>query len=150
MKMRINHQVDFPEAQEAILKIEAFVKRNRLDPILYELIKIRASQLNGCAHCVDVHVKEALRLGDDARRLHLISMWQETPFFTEKEKVVLELTEAVTNIGEAGVPQSLYEKVLQHFDEKEFVTLVMGINAINCWNRISISVGMFPGCKDPK
>jgi alkylhydroperoxidase family enzyme len=80
------------------------------------------------------------------KRINLIMVWHEVPFFTAKEKAVLELTEAVTHISAAGVPLNVYEKVLEHFSEKEYLTLIMAINTINCWNRIAISAGMFPGC----
>jgi AhpD family alkylhydroperoxidase len=146
MEMRIDHRKTYPEVYQTMLKLEGFIKSSGLDPTLYELIKIRASQINGCAYCLDMHTKDLRKMGESEQRINLIMVWHEVPFFTAKEKAVLELTEAVTHISAAGVPLSLYEKVLEHFSKKEYLTLIMAINTINCWNRIAISAGMFPGC----
>jgi alkylhydroperoxidase family enzyme len=104
--------------------------------------------MNGCAFCVDTHTRDLRKMGETEQRISLIAVWRDAPQFTPKERVVLELTEAVTRIGDGGVPQSLYERVREHVSEEEYLALVMAINAINCWNRISISTGMFPGCFD--
>ncbi|WP_027409995.1 carboxymuconolactone decarboxylase family protein [Anoxybacteroides tepidamans] len=146
MEVRFNYRTANPEAFQAMLKLEGFIKASGLDPKLYELIKIRASQINGCAFCLDMHTRDARAMGETEERLYLLSAWREAPFYTEKERAALELTEAVTRISEQGVPQELYERVRAHFDEKEFVTLIMAINTINAWNRIAISTGMFPRC----
>lgn len=148
MKMRIDHRKANPGVYQIMLKLEGFIKNTNLDPILYELIKIRASQINGCAFCLDMHTTDLRKLGESEQRINLIMVWGEVPFFTDKERVVLELTEVVTRISDAGVPQSLYEKVREHFSEEEYLTLIMAVNTINCWNRIAISVDMFPGCYD--
>jgi AhpD family alkylhydroperoxidase len=105
-----------------------------------------ASQINGCAFCLDMHTRELRKMGETEERIYLLSAWREAPIYTDKERAALELTEAVTRISEQGVPQELYERVQAHFDEKEFVTLIMAINTINAWNRLAISTGMFPGC----
>lgn len=149
MEMRFNYRKTNPEVYETMLKLEGFIKSTGLDPVLYELIKIRASQINGCSFCLDMHTKDLRKMGESEQRINLISVWREVPFFTAKEKVVLELTEAVTQISKESVPQSLYEKSKEYFSENEYLTLIMAINTINCWNRIAISVGMFPGCFDP-
>ncbi|WP_442601995.1 carboxymuconolactone decarboxylase family protein [Paenibacillus sp. KN14-4R] len=146
MQIRFNHQQTSPEAYKTMIKMESFIKSTGLDPVLYEFIKIRASQINGCAFCLDMHMADLRKMGETEQRVHLISVWREVPFYSEKERVVLELTEAVTQIANNGVPQSLYEKVKEHFTDEEYMTLIMAINTINCWNRIAISTGMFPGC----
>jgi len=148
MHVRMNHRIANPAGFQALLKLEESAKKMGLDPVLYELIKIRASQLNGCAFCVDMHTSDLRNMGETEQRLNLIVVWREAPMFTEKERAALALTEAVTLIAEAGVPQAVYDEVRSHFSESEVVALIMAINAINCWNRIAIATGMFPGCFD--
>jgi len=148
MEVRVNYRKAYPEAFQTMLKMEEFIKSSGLDIKLYELIKIRASQLNGCAFCLDMHTRDLRKMGEEEQRIYLLSVWREAPIYSEKEKVVLELTETVTLIAEKGVPQELYERVRAHFDEREYVTLIAAINTINAWNRIAISTGMFPGCFD--
>lgn len=146
MKLRMNHRAANPAGFNALLKLEEEAKKMGLDPVLYEIIKIRASQINGCAFCVDMHTSDLRNQGETEQRLNLIVVWRESPVFTEKERAALALTEAVTRIADAGVPQELYDHVREHFSEKEVVALVIAINAINSWNRIAITTGMFPGC----
>ncbi|CRK81785.1 carboxymuconolactone decarboxylase family protein [Neobacillus massiliamazoniensis] len=147
MSLRLNYREANPESFETMIKFESFMAKSGLDKKLYELIKIRASQINGCAFCLDMHTKDLRKLGETEQRVHLISVWRETnDLFTEEEKAVLELTEAVTLIANNGVPQELYEKVRTFFNEKQYVDIVMAINTINSWNRIAISTGMYPGC----
>jgi AhpD family alkylhydroperoxidase len=148
MKLRLNHRTTNPACYQALLKVEETVKKLNLDPKLYELIKIRASQINGCAYCVDMHTTDLRNMGETEQRLNLIVVWREAPVFTERERAALALTEAVTRISEAGVADELYEEVRKHFDESEYVTLILAINAINSWNRLAISTGMYPGCLD--
>ncbi|UKS30856.1 carboxymuconolactone decarboxylase family protein [Paenibacillus sp. HWE-109] len=144
MEARMNYHEVSPEATQVMYKLEGFIKTSGLDAKLYELIKIRASQLNGCAFCIDMHTRDLRKMGETDQRINLITAWREAPFYSDKERALLELTEAVTRISENGVPQALYEKVRKHFDEKEYVVLIMAINTINAWNRIAISTGMFP------
>jgi AhpD family alkylhydroperoxidase len=146
MEVRMNHRSANPEAYQMMLKLEGFIKSSGLDAKLYEFIKIRASQINGCAFCIDMHTRDLRAMGETEQRIYLLSAWREAPFYTDKERAVLELSEAVTRISEQGVPQDVYERVRAHFNEKEFITLIMAINIINAWNRIGISTGMFPGC----
>jgi len=148
MKLRMNHRTANPAGFQALLKLEDAAKKMGLDPVLNELIKIRASQLNGCAYCIDMHASDLRNMGETEQRLNLIVVWREAPMFTDKERAVLALTEAVTLISQAGVPQAVYDEVREHFSENEIVALLMAINAINCWNRMAISTGMFPGCFD--
>ncbi|MGO4545017.1 carboxymuconolactone decarboxylase family protein [Paenibacillus sp. 2TAB23] len=144
MKFRLNHTSANPGALQVMMKLEGFIKTSGLNANLYELIKIRASQINGCAYCMDMHTRDSRNMGETEQRIYLLSAWREAPIYTDKERAVLELTEAVTRISEQGVPQELYERVRAHVDEEEFVTIIMAINTINAWNRIAISTGMFP------
>lgn len=144
MEVRLAHSKVNPEALQTMLKLEGFIKTSGLDAKLYEFIKIRASQINGCAYCIDMHTRDLRNMGETQQRINLLTAWREAPFYSDKERAVLELTETVTRISENGVPQAVYEKVREHFDEKEYVTLIMAINTINAWNRIAISTGMFP------
>ncbi|RXZ77780.1 carboxymuconolactone decarboxylase family protein [Paenibacillaceae bacterium] len=144
MEVRFNHVNASPGALQTMLKLEGFIKTSGLDAKLYEIIKIRASQINGCAFCINMHTQEARKMGETEQRIYLLNAWREAPFYSDKERAVLELTEAVTRISEQGVPQDLYERVRAHVDEAEYVAIIMAINTINAWNRIAISTGMFP------
>ncbi len=148
MKVRMHHQHANPEALQAMLALEKFIQQSSLDHKLYELIKLRASQINGCSFCIDMHSKDLLKIGETPERLLLLPVWREVPSFSEQERAVLELTEYATKLSEAGVPQEVYERVQKHFDEKQLVDILMAINIINSWNRLSITTGMFPGCLD--
>ena len=146
MQPRLHYMEANPAAFEAMMALETFARSTGIDHGLYELVKMRASQINGCAFCIDKHAKELLSQGENLDRLLLLTAWRDTPIYTEKEKAALELAECVTRISEGGVPDHVYENVRAHFNEKEYVDLLMAINVINCWNRISIPTGMFPGC----
>ena len=148
MKVRMDHYQANPSVYQAMSQMERQVTESGLDHVLYELIKIRASQINGCAYCLDMHTKKMRELGESEQRIALVSVWRESPCYTDQERAVLELTEAVTRIADAGVPQEVYDRVRSFFSEKETMDLILAINVINCWNRIAISTGMFPGCRD--
>ncbi|MEK0313351.1 carboxymuconolactone decarboxylase family protein [Cohnella sp. 56] len=148
MQLRMNYQAANPAAFQALLKLEDAVQKMGLDPVLYELIKIRASQINGCSFCLDMHTTDLRKMGETEQRMTLIPVWREAPQFTARERAALALTEALVRIPEAGVPQAIYDEARRHFDESEFVAVVMAVNAINSWNRIAISTGMYPGCFD--
>lgn len=137
---RINiHSVD-PGAYKGILAIEKYVRESGLEPALYELVKIRASQMNGCAYCLDMHTQDALKMGEAIRRVNILAAWREAPsFFTARERAALALTEAVTNIGEEGVPDQVWTAAAEQFSEKELVHLLMAISAINVWNRLAVA-----------
>ena len=111
----------------------------RLEPRLFELVKIRASQINGCAYCLDMHTKDARLAGETEQRIYALNAWRETPFFTDRERAALEWTEAVTRVGDSHVPDDLYERVARQFDEAELVALTFAVIVINGWNRLSIS-----------
>ncbi|MBP3966569.1 carboxymuconolactone decarboxylase family protein [Paenibacillus lignilyticus] len=149
MEMRLNYMKVQPESLQTLLKLEGYVKKSGLEEKLLELIKLRASQLNGCAYCLDMHTKDARAMGETEQRLYLLNAWREAPFYTEAERAALALTEAVTKISEGGVSQALYEQVREYYDEAEYVDLIMAINAINCWNRMAISTAMVPGDYQP-
>jgi AhpD family alkylhydroperoxidase len=110
----------------------------KLDPKLFELVKIRASQMNGCAYCIDMHTKDARAAGESEQRIYALNAWRETPFFTDRERAALEWTEAVTRVGDTHVPDEIYNRVAAEFDESELVALTFGVIVINSWNRLAI------------
>jgi len=141
----MNYAKIAPDALKAMLELEKYVHGSGLERSLYELLKTRASQINGCAYCLDMHTKDARKAGETEQRLYVLSTWRETPFFTERERAALEWTEALTLISENDVPDSLYDSVREHFNEKEMIALTMAIVAINGWNRLAISFRTVPG-----
>lgn len=110
-----------------------------VDPHLFELIKVRASMINGCANCVDMHTTAWMQMGEHPRRIVAVSAWREAPYFSDRERAVLALTDQVTRLGEHGVTDEVYAEVREHFDETEFVYLVLAIAVINVWNRVAVS-----------
>ncbi|WP_312114709.1 carboxymuconolactone decarboxylase family protein [Brevibacillus reuszeri] len=142
MEARMNYRKANPQAFQAMLQLETYVHETGLEKKLIELIKIRASQINGCAFCLDMHTKDARNLGETEQRIYLLSAWRESAVYTEAERAGLALTEAVTVITNGGVSVEVYEQVREHFDENQYVSLIMAINTINCWNRLAISTGM--------
>lgn len=139
MKQRLDYFSVAPEALKGMLDLEKYVHQSGLERTLYELVKTRASQINGCAYCIDMHTKDARKAGETEQRLYTLSAWKETTFYTERERAALAWTEALTLISENDVPDSLYENTRKHFSEKEMITLTMAIVAINGWNRLAIS-----------
>jgi AhpD family alkylhydroperoxidase len=132
-----------PGAYKAVLGMETYSRQHN-DPVLYELIKLRASMLNGCAFCVDMHSRDALAAGEDSRRLFGVAAWHEAPFYTDKERAALALTDAVTRLGQDGVPDDVWDAAAKEFTPAELGNLIMGIATINVWNRISISTRTQP------
>jgi AhpD family alkylhydroperoxidase len=133
------HAVD-PKAHQAVFALERYVRESSLDPKLYELVKIRASQLNGCAFCLDMHNRDARAQGEDQRRLDVLSAWREAPeLFTEQERAALAFTESVTRIGDAGVPDDVWGDVAKSFDEPGIVAMLMAAATINVWNRLAVA-----------
>ena len=129
-----------PNAQQAVFAMERYVRSSGLDSRLYELVKIRASQLNGCAFCLDIHNRDARAGGEDQRRLDVLSARREAPArFTAPEQAAPAFTEAVTRIGDAGVPDRVWDDVAAHFDEAGIVHLLMAIATINVWNRLAVA-----------
>lgn len=129
--------------------LERYVHQCGLEKSLLELVKSRASQINGCAYCIDMHTKDARAQGEQEQRLYALSVWEETPFFTERERAALAWTEAVTKVGETRVPDAVYEHASRFFNEKELVDLTLAIVAINGWNRLAISFRTVPGTYQP-
>jgi AhpD family alkylhydroperoxidase len=137
---RLRVQEIDPTAYQAVAGMEKYVRSSDLERSLRELIKIRASQLNGCAYCLDMHAREAREAGESQRRLDVLSAWREVPsLFTEREQAAIALTEFVTRIGDDGVPDEVWNDVTQQFTEKEVVALLMAISTINIWNRLAVS-----------
>ena len=143
--MRIDYAELEPEAVKAVYAMKNYVKGTGLEPSLISLIEIRASQINGCAYCLDMHTQDAIAEGESEQRIFCLSAWRESPFYTEKERLSLEFTEALTQISRNGVSDELYEKVRKSFSEREYIALIMAINTINCWNRLSVACGKTAG-----
>lgn len=150
MKPRLNYSKVEPKALRAMLELESYVNASGLELSLRELVKIRASQINGCAYCLDMHTKDARAEGETEQRIYALSAWRETPFFTERERAALEWTEAVTLIADVDISDELYENMLEHFTESEIIVLEMAIIAINGWNRLAVSFGTVPGTYERK
>jgi AhpD family alkylhydroperoxidase len=129
-------------APEGYRAMAAFDRSIELDPMLRELVKIRASQLNGCAYCIAMHTRDARRAGESERRLYALAAWRESPLFTARERAALELTDTITKIGKNGVPEAVYERAEAEFPSAELANLILAITAINSWNRIAVSSGI--------
>lgn len=136
---RINIKMLEPNAYQAMMALESYGKECSLDPLLKELIKIRASQINGCAYCVDMHTEDALKIGESARRIIALSVWQESHLFSEEERTILRFTEEITKIAEKGVADDTYQKMISFFGEQMTAQIIMLIITINSWNRIAIT-----------
>ncbi len=138
MQPRLDFYKASPEAAKAMIALEAAVNKLGLEPSLLELVKLRASQINGCAYCVDLHSGDARKRGESERRLHAVAVWRESPFFTDKERAALAWTEALTRLADTRAPDADYDWLSGHFDERERVNLTVAINAINGWNRLAV------------
>lgn len=150
MKARLNYSAVNPKAFKAMVGLESFLTESGLETTLLELVKMRASQINGCAYCLDMHSKDARKAGEKEQRIYTLSAWRETPFFTERERAALEWTEELTLIAQNEVSDELYQSVRKHFKEEELVALSMAIVAINGWNRLAISFRTKPGSYEIK
>jgi AhpD family alkylhydroperoxidase len=128
-----------------MIGLEQYVRDSGLEHSLLELVKTRASQINGCAYCIDMHTKDARALGETEQRLYALSAWQETPFFSERERAALEWTETLTLIAQGHPSDEAYERMRRHFSESEIVNLTLAIVTINGWNRLAISFGTVAG-----
>jgi AhpD family alkylhydroperoxidase len=148
---RLEAQKASPAAYSTLLALEAFVRRAwKLEPSLMELVRMRASQINGCAYCLDMHSKDARAEGETEQRLYRLSAWRETPFFTDRERAALDWTEALTLITEGHASDEVYEAVKQQFSGEELANLTVAIIAINGWNRLAIGFRNVPGEYQPK
>ena len=150
MQQRIDYKKVAPEAYKAMQGIEAYVRGSGLEHSLLELVKTRVSQINGCAHCLDMHTKEARAAGETEQRLHLLPAWREAPFYSDRERAALVWAEALTQISTNDVPDELYDEVRRHFDEKALVDLTLAIVGINGWNRLAVSFRSETGSYQPK
>ena len=145
MAQRIDYQKAARNGIRIMYEMERYIMGCGLEQSLIDLVKVRASQINGCAFCLDMHTKDARAEGETEQRLYALSAWRETPFFTERERAALDWTEKLTLISTNDVPESLYEAVREHFSEEELVNLTLAVNAINSWNRMAISMRVVPG-----
>lgn len=145
MQERIKYYKVAPGVVKAMRELGAYTESCGLEKSLLELIKIRASQINGCAYCLDMHTIDARAMGESEQRIYALNAWQETPFFSERERAALAWTEALTLITVGHVSDAVYEQAREHFSEKELVDLALAIVAINGWNRLAISFRALPG-----
>jgi len=136
--MRVDYKSALPAGFEAMLALEAAVGGSGLDPLLLELVKLRASQLNGCAHCLDMHSKDARARGEDEQRLHVLPAWREAPFYSARERAALAWCEALTLLPRAGAPDDVYAELAAQFSPEEIAALTFQIVAINGWNRLAV------------
>ena len=144
MSQRLNFYGASPEAIKALSALEGAVNKLGLEPALLELVKLRASQINGCAFCVDMHSSDARKAGETERRLHSVSVWRETPFFTERERAALGWTEALTQLSLTHAPDADYDALKAQFNDKEMVDLTLAISTINAWNRFAVGFRKMP------
>lgn len=149
MKPRVEYRKVAPGVVAAMSALERYLVGSGLEPALLELVKLRASQINGCAYCMDMHTKDARARGESEQRLYTLSAWRETPFYTERERAALAWTEALTLIADSHAPDAVYETARQQFTEKELVDLTLAIIAINGWNRLAIGFRTVPGTYQP-
>lgn len=140
MTPRIDLFKSAPDAIKAMMGLETYVRASGLPMSLMELVKMRASQLNGCAFCLDMHSRDARKHGESEQRLYLLSAWRESPLFSASERAALAWTEALTRLPDTGVPDAVYDELIRHFSEAEIVRLSMLIVAINGWNRLNVGV----------
>lgn len=149
MQERMDYGAVAPGAEDAMRGLQHYVDRSGLEPGLLELVKTRASQLNGCAYCVDMHTKDARAGGESEQRLYALPVWRETPFFTDRERAALAWTESVTLLPGNGVTDEQYREAGRHFSERQLVDLTMAVIAINGWNRLSVTFRTVPGTYHP-
>lgn len=150
MEPRIEYGKVAPGVFTAMRGLEEYVHQSGLEPSLVEMVKLRASQINGCAYCIDMHTKDARARGETEQRLYELVAWRETPFYSERERAALAWTEAVTRVSETHVPDDVYEQARAQFSEKELVDLTLAAIAINGWNRLAISFRTVPGTYQPR
>lgn len=139
MQKRINISETEPDSYKGMLALEKYLQSSKLSKKHLELIKIRASQINGCAYCLNMHTKDALKIGETAQRIFLLNAWKETELFSEEERIILSITEEVTLIHKNGLSDETYAKAMKIFDENYIALIIMAVVTINAWNRIAIS-----------
>ena len=149
MKPRINYAKAAPGVYEAMDALDQYLARCGLEPALLYLVQLRASQINGCAYCLDMHWKDLRAAGENEQRLYSLPAWRETPYYTDRERAALAWAEVVTLVADGQVPQRDYEDVRPYFSEKELSDLTLAIASINAWNRLSIAARLTPGTYQP-
>jgi len=149
MQQRIDYMKSGRGVYEAMLAIEKYLHQSGLDPKLRHLIEVRASQINGCAYCIDMHWKDARALGETEQRLYGLDAWEESPYYTERERAVLAWTEAVTNVRDGHVRDEVFEELKKYFNEREIADLTLAVGQINVWNRLAIAARAIPGLYQP-
>ena len=149
MTSRLENREAAKGAIEAMLGLEKYLAQSGLEPVLLDLVRLRASQINGCAYCLDMHWKDLRAIGEGEQRLYSLDAWRESPYYTDRERAALTWTEAVTLITSGHVSDAVYEEVRPHFSEKELCDLTLAVAAINAWNRLSISARLVPGVYQP-
>jgi AhpD family alkylhydroperoxidase len=144
MEPRLKYPKVAPALVQAMSALEAEIARSGVEPVILELVRMRASQINGCAYCLDVHWKAAKAVGISDQRLYSLNAWRETPFYSEPERVALELCEAMTLVADGQVPDEVFDQARPHFSDEHLVTLAWAIAAINTWNRMAITFRAVP------
>lgn len=149
MKPRLNYGKVAPGTYDAMDALDRYLQDCSLEKALIVLVQLRASQINGCAYCLDMHWKDLRAIGDNEQRLYSLDAWRECPYYTDRERAALEWTEAVTLITNGHVTEAVYEAVRPHFSERELSDLTLAVAAINAWNRLSIAGRLVPGTYQP-
>jgi len=151
MQARLDIQkIADPEAVKAVMSVQAFLNNHsKLEPSLLNLVYLRASQINGCAWCIDMHTKDARALGETEQRLYELNAWRDAPFYSERERAALAWTEAVTLVSQTHVPDDVYEQAKQQFSDHELVNLTLAVAQINVWNRLNVAFRNVPGSYQP-
>jgi AhpD family alkylhydroperoxidase len=143
-RMQNASKANIGRAMRTLYGFTGYLAQSGLEESLHDLIKTRASQINGCAYCLDMHIKDARLHGETEQRLYMLNAWRESPFYTDRERAALAWTEAVTLVADGHVPDAVYDEVRQHFNDDEMVALTMAVVAINAWNRLNISMRPVP------
>jgi len=149
MQARLDYKRVAPDAVRVMRDLDNYVHQSGLEPSLLELVKVRASQINGCAYCIDMHTKDARAGGETEQRLYALPAWQETPFYTDRERAALLWTEVLTHLPSEDVADEVYDLICEQFSEKELVDLTMAVVAINGWNRLGVAFRTVPGSYQP-
>lgn len=149
MQMRISYARSAPGVFDAMESLDNYLEESSVERSLRLLVQMRASQINGCAYCLDMHSKDLRAIGETEQRIHSLDAWRECPYYSERERAALEWTEAVTLVADGHVPDSVYEAVRPSFDERELAELTLAIATINAWNRLSIAARITPGTYRP-
>jgi AhpD family alkylhydroperoxidase len=138
--MRVDYNKAFPKGYEAMISLEGAVRASELEPLLLELVKLRASQINGCAYCLDMHSKDARARGEGEQRLHVLAAWREAPFYSPRERAALAWCESLTLLPQTGAPDEVFEELRQQVSDEEIAALTFQIVTINGWNRLAVGL----------